>query len=81
MPYMAQQWVTDAARAAFRGRADALEAADRAREFRTWLASLPLDAPAVAALVEPIAALEDGIRAAGRGAGPAPDGVPDRADP
>jgi hypothetical protein len=65
---MAQQWLETAARDAFRARADALDQAAEAARVRTWLASLPLDGTAVAALVEPIAALEDGLRAAARDA-------------
>jgi hypothetical protein len=62
--YMAQQWLTTSARDAFRDREGARQQADEAARVRTWLASLPLDRAAVAALVEPIAALEDGLRQA-----------------
>jgi hypothetical protein len=68
MAYMAQQWLATAARDAFRGRPDALDRAAEAARIREWLASLPLDHATIAALVEPIAALEDGLRRAGRGA-------------
>lgn len=73
MPYMAQQWVETAVREAFRERSDPLEAADRAAGVRAWLESLPLDGVVVAALAEPIAALEAGLRAAAR------DGARDQA--
>jgi hypothetical protein len=65
---MVQQWLTDAAREAFRERDDAIAEADRAADARRWLESLPLDGGTIAALVEPLAALEAGLRAAGRGA-------------
>jgi hypothetical protein len=71
--YMAQQWVATAVRDAFRDRADALEQAAEAARVRAWLASLPLDRGTVAALVEPIAALEDGLQQAARDAVPRVD--------
>ena len=58
MPYMAQQWLTTTVRDAYRARSDAGAAADEAARVRAWLGALPLDPTAVAALVEPIAALE-----------------------
>jgi hypothetical protein len=70
MPYMAQQWLTTTVRDAYRARSDAGAAADEAARVRAWLGALPLDPTAVAALVEPIAALEDGLRQAA--AGPPP---------
>jgi hypothetical protein len=66
MAYMAQQWLAGMARDAFRDRADALEQAAEAARVRSWLARLPLDQGTIAALVEPIAALEDGMRLAAR---------------
>jgi hypothetical protein len=66
MAYMAQQWVADAARDAFRDRFDALERAAEAATMRAWLASLSLDGRVLAALDEPIAALEEGMREAAR---------------
>lgn len=68
MAYMAQQWLATAARDAFRDRGDALDQAAEAARVRGWLASLPLDRATAAALVEPIAALEDGLRQAARDA-------------
>ena len=68
MAYMAQQWLATAARDAFQDRADALDQAAEAARVRGWLASLPLDRGTVAMLVEPIAALEDGLRQAARDA-------------
>jgi hypothetical protein len=62
--YMTQQWLTTAARDAYRARGDAREQADEAARVRAWLGALKLDRAAVAALVEPIAALEDGLRQA-----------------
>ncbi len=64
---MAQQWITDAAREAFRERDDAADQAAEAATIRAWLATLPLEARLIATLDEPIAALEDGIRRAARG--------------
>jgi len=61
---MAQQWLETSVRDAFRGRGDALDQADEAARVRAWLASLPLDRAAGAALDEPMAALEDGLRKA-----------------
>jgi hypothetical protein len=63
MAYMAQQWLTSAVRDAFKDRADAAEQAAEAARVHAWLESLPLERAAVAALVEPIAALEDGLAA------------------
>jgi hypothetical protein len=63
---MAQQWLATAVHAAYRGRDDALDDADRAAGVRAWLASLPLEHAVISALVEPIIALEDGLRAAAR---------------
>lgn len=61
---MAQQWLATAVRDAYRHRRDAAEQATEAARVRVWLASLPLDRAAVAALIEPIAALEEGLREA-----------------
>lgn len=73
---MAQQWLTTAVRDAFGGRADASDQAAEAARVLSWLASLPLDGTTIAALVEPIAALEDGLRQAARdGAGDTGPGV------
>jgi hypothetical protein len=66
--YMAQQWLSTAVRDAFRDRPDAVEQAAEAERVRAWLASLPLDGAVIAALDEPIAALEDGLRGAARAA-------------
>jgi hypothetical protein len=75
MAYMAQQWLTNAARDAFRERSDAAAQAAEAARVRAWLASLPLDAGVVAALDEPIAALEDGLsQAAARSDAPGSTG-------
>jgi hypothetical protein len=65
---MAQQWLATAVREAFRDRTDALDQAAEAARVQAWLASLPLDRSTVAALVEPIAALQDGLRQAARDA-------------
>lgn len=65
MAYMAQQWVTDRVHDAFRDRTDeASAAAAEARRIRAWLATLGLDPPVAAVIDEPLAALEDGLRAA-----------------
>lgn len=66
MAYMAQQAVTTAVREAFRDRPDALAQADQAARCRAWLASLPIEASLLAAILEPIAAIEDGLRDAHR---------------
>lgn len=66
MAYMAQQWLTNTIRDSFRDRSDALEQAAEAARLRVWLASLPLDRATVAMLVEPVAALEDGLHQAAR---------------
>ena len=67
MPYMVQQWLTTAVRDTYRARSDAGEQADEAARVGAWLAALPLDRAVVAALVEPVAALEDGLRQAAAG--------------
>ncbi len=73
MAYMAQQAVTTAVREAFRDRPDALTQAEEAARCRAWLASLPIEPSLLAPIIEPIAALEDGIREAHRRASsPAP---------
>lgn len=66
MAYMAQQAVTTAILEAFRDRPDARVQADEAARCRAWLASLPLDATLLAPIIEPIAAIEDGLREADR---------------
>lgn len=66
MPYMAQQWVTDAVRAGFHDRRDAPTRADETARVRAWLASLPLERAVIAAIDEPLAALEEGLRRAAR---------------
>ncbi len=66
MAYMAQQAVATAVREAFRDRPDALAHAEEAARCRAWLGSLPLDRSLLASIVEPIAALEDGLRDAHR---------------
>jgi hypothetical protein len=62
MAYMAQQAVTTAIREAFRDRPDALAQADEAARCRAWLEALPLDRSLLATIIEPITALEDGLR-------------------
>lgn len=66
MAYMAQQAVATAVREAFRDRSDALAQADEAARCRAWLGSLPLEPSLLAPIIEPIAALEDGLRDAHR---------------
>ena len=66
MAYMAQQAVTTAIRDAFRDRSDARVQAEEAAQCRAWLESLPLSAAVLAPIVEPIAAIEDGLREADR---------------
>jgi hypothetical protein len=66
MAYMAQQAVTTAIRDAFRDRGDALDQAAEAARCRAWLEGLPLPAAVLASVVEPIAAIEDGLREAAR---------------
>lgn len=66
MAYMAQQWLANTIRDAFRDRSDAPEQAAEAARLRAWLESLPLDRATVAVLVEPVAALEDGLQQATR---------------
>jgi hypothetical protein len=66
MAYMAQQAVTTAVREAFRDRRDARVQADEAARCRVWLESLPLSARMLAPIIEPIAALEDGLLDADR---------------
>jgi hypothetical protein len=66
MAYMAQQAVTTAIREAFRDRSDALAQAEEAARCRAWLESLPLPGALIASIVEPIVALEDGLRDADR---------------
>jgi hypothetical protein len=72
MAYMAQQWLVTAVRDAYRDRADAADEAAEAGRVRAWLASLPLDRAAVAALLEPIDALVDGLREASADPGQSP---------
>jgi hypothetical protein len=79
---MAQEWIASAARDAFRDRDDALDRAVEAARIRAWLASLPLDKRTIAALDEPIAALEAGMRHAARqDTGIRPPGGGRRGDP
>ena len=66
MAYMAQQAVTTAILEAFRDRADARLQADQAERCREWLESLPLQSGVLAPIIEPIAAIEDGLREADR---------------
>jgi len=62
---MAQQWVTDRVRQAYRDRmSQAAAAAEEAQRVRAWLATLELDASVAAVIDEPLAALEDGLRSA-----------------
>jgi hypothetical protein len=66
MAYMAQQWLTNAVRDAFRRRSDAATQIAEVARVRAWLASLPLDPGVIATLDEPIAALEAGLTQAAR---------------
>ncbi len=66
MAYMAQQAVTTTIRDAFRKREDALDQAAEAARCRAWLERLPLSATVLATVVEPIVAIEDGLREAAR---------------
>ena len=66
MAYMAQQHLETAIFEAFRERSDSRDQAVEAQRCRTWLEALPLDRSLVAALVEPIAAIEDGLLRAER---------------
>jgi hypothetical protein len=66
MAYMAQQTVTTAIRDAFRDRGDALDQAAEAARCLAWLESLPLSPSVLASVVEPIVAIEDGLREAAR---------------
>jgi len=66
MAYMAQQAVTTAIREAFRDRPDALAQAEEAVRCRAWIEALPLDPSLLAPIIEPIKALEDGLRDAHR---------------
>jgi len=66
MAYMAQQAVETAIRDAFRERTDALDQADEAARCRAWLAALPLPPALLAPILEPIEALEVGLRDAHR---------------
>ena len=79
MSYMAQQAVTTAIRDAFRDRDDALGQAATAAEIRAWLEGLPLGPAMLATIVEPIAAIETGLRDADRrrrAEGPGAAGAP-----
>jgi hypothetical protein len=66
MAYMAQQAVRTAVRDAFRDRPDALRQADEAARFRRWMHELPIDPALVAAIAEPVVAIEEGLRDADR---------------
>lgn len=66
MAYMAQQAVETAIRDAFVDRPDALAQAAEASRCRTWIESLPLPPATIAAIVEPVAAIEAGLREAER---------------
>ena len=66
MAYMAQQAVRTAVRDAFRDRPDALPRAEEAAGFRRWLDQLPIDPALVAAIAEPVVAIEEGLRDADR---------------
>ncbi len=58
---MAQQHLETATFEAFRERSDTLDQAAEAVRCREWLEALPLDRSLIAALVEPIAAIEAGL--------------------
>jgi len=74
MAYMAQQWVTDRVREAYRNRARrASTAAEEAQRVRAWLATLAIDPTVAAVIDEPLAALEDGLRSAAQRPARAPD--------
>jgi len=65
MAYMAQQWVTDRVREAYRDRTrEASTEAEEAQRVRAWLTTLVLDTAVVAVIDEPLAALESGLRSA-----------------
>lgn len=66
MAYMAQQAVMTAVREAFQDRPDSISHAAEAKRVRAWLASLPIEPSLLAAIIEPIAAIEDGLREAHR---------------
>jgi hypothetical protein len=66
MAYMAQQAVRTAIRDAFRDRPDALSQAEEPARFRRWLDALPIEPALVAAIAEPVVALEEGLRDADR---------------
>ena len=50
--------------AAYRNRPDVEAQLEAATAYRTWIEALPIDPAIRAGLVEPIAALEDGLREA-----------------
>jgi len=74
MAYMAQQAVTTTTRDAFRDRDDAPDQAIEAARCLEWLRALPLPEAMLAAIVEPVAAIEEGLRDADRARRGAPAG-------
>ncbi len=74
MAYMAQQAVTTTIRDAFRSRDDAPDQALEAARCLEWLRSLPLPDAMLAAIVEPVAAIEAGLRDAEQARRGAPAG-------
>lgn len=62
MAYMLMQQYTSAVKAAYAGRSDIGELLRAAGEVRAWLESLEVPAELRAPMVEPVAAVEEGLR-------------------
>ena len=66
MAYMAQQAVTTATRDAFRDRDDTAQQASEAARFLAWLRALPIPETMLSTIIEPVEAIEVGLRDADR---------------
>ena len=72
MAYMVNLRYATAIREAYAGRPDVTRQLESARTCRAWLESLEIEPLLRAALVEPIAALEEAFRDLARQRGPGP---------
>lgn len=76
MAHMLFQRITTAVREGYIGRDDAERQLAAATAWRSWAEGLAVDATTRAALVEPIAAVEDGLREVLRRRGHGPAAIP-----
>jgi hypothetical protein len=62
MAYMVMQQYTTAVKAAYAGRPDVRELLHVAGEVRAWLEALEIPGELLGPMVEPVAAVEEGLR-------------------